>query len=269
MHWVAPPHRPRRGQGDVCHGDLVRAFDALGVSASTGATLSACGNAQVLVPDVLDDHALDQIAASSMAGLAGPAAPRRLWCGSAGLALALARRHGLTPDSASPPPAAVGPLLLATASRHPVLREQLRQLRATLPLHTPASLRPDVDAHCLAVDLSSITPQAPEAAAAALARHARELVERLAPPRMLVVIGGDTLLALCEAAGVRALVAEAGPRVGWGRATLLGGRWDGAVCLSRSGAFGTPDDLAVLLAMLLPARRGDIAPEPDCKGYTP
>jgi hypothetical protein len=69
-------------------------------------------------------------------------------------------------------------------------------------------------------------------------------------PTNLVVVGGDTLLALCRAADVRSLQASASPRAGWGRAHLVGGLWDGLTCYSRSGAFGPPDDLRALLAAL-------------------
>ena len=80
-----------------------------------------------------------------------------------------------------------------------------------------------------------------------LTQRMHAVVTKRARPAMLVVVGGDTLLALCRAAGVHALQAGTSPRAGWGRARLVGGPWDGLICYSRSGAFGPPDDLRALL----------------------
>ena len=66
------------------------------------------------------------------------------------------------------------------------------------------------------------------------------------------MIGGDTLLALCQASGATHLQAFKSIRPGWGRARIEGGLWHGTTLLSRSGAFGAPDDIAALLAQLAP-----------------
>jgi len=80
------------------------------------------------------------------------------------------------------------------------------------------------------------------AQAQALATHAPR-------PRVLVVVGGDTLLAMCQALGATGLrSAEALARPGWGCAQMVGGRWDGLLCHTRSGAFGGPQDLREVLA---------------------
>jgi hypothetical protein len=69
----------------------------------------------------------------------------------------------------------------------------------------------------------------------------------------LVVIGGDTLLAMARASAATALMAYRSPRRGWGLARFVGGRWAGRLCWSRSGAFGPADDLVDLTAALLGA----------------
>lgn len=198
--------------------DLRAAFAAVGLTVRSGDVPDAQGG--VLVPDVLTDADLDR--------LASHAAPRWLWCGSAGLAWALARQGQLAPGpSAAPTP---GVTHTITASRHPVLRGQIG----------------DIDLY----DLSHHRPLPASEAQTLLQQRTRALVRALPRPDNLVVVGGDTLLALCQAAGVHSLQACASPRSGWGRATLLGGPWHGVACYSRSGAFGAPDDLSALLATL-------------------
>ncbi|HEY5580100.1 MAG TPA: hypothetical protein VIK56_02895, partial [Rhodoferax sp.] len=130
-----------------------------------------------------------------------------------------------------------GLTLVLTASRHPVLREQLR--------HLP---RPVAGTDLL--DLAEAQPLCPAEAQARLRQQMLAIVTTRPRPTTLVVVGGDTLLALCRAADVRSLQAGPSPRAGWGRARLVGGLWDGLTCYSRSGAFGPPDDLRALLAAL-------------------
>ena len=191
-----------------------------------------CGLGQqhgVLVPDVRSDADLARIAQLSQSAEAS----RWLWCGSAGLAWALAQ-HGQLAPTASPqvPP---GPTQLVTASRHPVLRAQLARLaHLGVPLH----------------DLAGEQSLPAAEARAQLQQRSHTLVQNLPRPAKLVVVGGDTLLALCQAAVTHCLHAGASPRSGWGQARLQGGAWDGVSCYSRSGAFGAPDDLSALLATL-------------------
>jgi uncharacterized protein YgbK (DUF1537 family) len=191
--------------------DLHAALAAVGVNIHSGS---------VRVPDVLCDADLDRLARHP--------APRWLWCGSAGLAWALARQGQHAPTQSAP--STPGLTHTITASRHPVLRGQI----GGLDLH----------------DLSHPAPLPAAEAQALLQQRAQALVHTLPRPDNLVVVGGDTLLALCQAAGIHSLQAGSSPRSGWGRATLLGGPWHGVACYSRSGAFGAPDDLSALLAML-------------------
>lgn len=243
-HWVAPPHRPLGLRTHEHPGTLVQAFAQLGLNAHIPSDLahSLQQAGQVVLPDILNDHDLDQLAALTRSA----AAPRWLWCGSAGLAWALARQEqagapssatGAAPTTA--PAAPAGLTLVLSASRHPVLREQWRQL--------PAS-----DAHTELIDLAEVQPLSAAQAQARLTQRLDALVSTHARPAALVVVGGDTLLALCQAASVRSLQAGASARAGWGRARLVGGPWHGLICYSRSGAFGPPDDLRALLAALAP-----------------
>lgn len=248
-HWVAPPHQPAGPHTYEHPQALSTAFAAHGLSvqllARTPDALPPEGG--VLIPSVLSEHELDRLAELA----ATPAAQRWLWCGSAGLAAALVRhtvQHNppeAANDAEAPPvPARHGkpPALLITASRHPVLREQLHHLAL---LDTPIEV----------IDLAEPQPLTPEQAQTRLAQRLQTLVQhhRQAPAH-LVVVGSDTLLALCHAASVRSLQAGPSPHPGWGHARLVGGVWDGVSCYSRAGAFGDSDDIYQLLATLTAAR---------------
>ena len=243
-HWVAPPHQPQGVRTHEYAGALAQAFLHVGLGAHlpdrVRSSLQAGGG--VVIPDILSDQDLDQLAALTQS----PQEPPWLWCGSAGLAWALARLDaaaaGIT--SVATTPAAGGRTLVLTASRHPVLREQLR--------HLPAS-----DAGTEVIDLAEEQPLKPDEAQVRLRQRLHRLVATGQRPGTLVVIGGDTLLALCRAADVSSLQADRSARTGWGLARLVGGPWDGLSCYSRSGAFGASDDLRAMLAELGASRHPD------------
>jgi hypothetical protein len=140
--------------------------------------------------------------------------------------------------------------MLVSASHHAVSREQWRVLRGSrwaADCHAgaePASLRRAAEAYPRLIDLSPEGFISADEAAALLERQAALIAEHAPRPGALVVVGGDTLLALCRALGARGLRSEpALDRAGWGCARMVGGRWDGVVCHTRSGAFGGPEDL--------------------------
>lgn len=239
-HWVASPRQPYGPRSHEHPGPLALALTRVGLGVQIPAQVSDCLQhpGHVVIPDLLTDHDLDELATLT----AQPQASNWLWCGSAGLAWALVRQQlaGAAPLQ-TPPDCGPGRPLLLTASQHPVLREQLHRLA---PLDLPIDL----------VDLAESEPLSPQQAQARLAQRMQTLVAHHPRPPLLAVVGGDTLLALCRAAGVRSLQAGPSPRTGWGRAKLVGGAWDGLCCYSRSGAFGPPDDLGALLATLTPPR---------------
>ena len=206
------------------------------------------------VPDVLDDAALDTAVLSAM-----QSGQRWLWCGSAGLAHSLARH--LPQRLAQPTPLEAmspteGPVMLVSASHHQVSRAQWRALRDVrgAQCHSgedPRSLEVDAALYPSLIDLSASRPITAEQAAALLHAQTQAIAAHAPRPRTLVVVGGDTLLALCRALGATGLQSEeALERPGWGCARMLGGRWDGVVCHTRSGAFGKHDDLEQVLKSL-------------------
>jgi uncharacterized protein YgbK (DUF1537 family) len=202
------------------------------------------------VPDVLDEATLD-----SVARIALQTGKHWLWCGSAGLAHALARHMPKPPQTGRVLPSN-GQVMLVSASHHPVSREQWRLLCATHGdlCHAgedPSTLQVDAAHYPALIDLSSSEQITSEQAAALLNTQAQAISANAPRPGNLVVVGGDTLLALCRALGAIRLQSEAAlDRPGWGCARILGGRWDGLVCHTRSGAFGSPQDLLDVLTIL-------------------
>jgi uncharacterized protein YgbK (DUF1537 family) len=206
------------------------------------------------VPDVRNEAEMDAVAAHAVNGARG-----WLWCGSAGLAHALAKFMPMpTVQVAAPAPSvAGGAVMLVSASHHDVTREQWRVLTQS---DWAGGCFQGEDSHRLAeqtadyptlIDLSAQALLTPSQAAALLAQQARLIALHAPRPRTLVVVGGDTLLALCHALGATGLRSEVPlARAGWGCARMQGGRWDGLVCHTRSGAFGGPEDLLQVLNSL-------------------
>jgi D-threonate/D-erythronate kinase len=187
------------------------------------------------------------LASVAAAGLAVDG--RVLWCGSSGLAGALAGQRPPAPTDLAPP------VLGLFGSDHPVTAAQLRAVaphHLTLPDGSVASAaivaaRLEAAGTALvAFELPSDLPRA--TAAARIAREMAALTERLAPPRTLVVAGGETLRALCIALGTERLDVCGQLLPGVPRSVMRGGRWDGVDVVSKSGAFGTPDLLRQLVA---------------------
>jgi uncharacterized protein YgbK (DUF1537 family) len=206
------------------------------IAESFAESFAGLGATGLWVPEVQTEADLRALAAHSLQA----AARDWLWCGSAGLAQALAAAHG---RSAQPAPIGVAarPVMLVSASWQPVIKRQWERLRSAFTGSAELALH----------DLAPPDRLSADEAAAALQRGAGEIVATAAAPGSLVVVGGDTLRALLHATGARSLLAEASPRAGWGRARIVGGRWDGVPLHSRSGAFGDDDDLLELVAALM------------------
>lgn len=253
----------RAGQPDAAvAASLAEGLRARGWTVHTGPHPPATEAAPwAWVPDAVRDADLDRIARLAVSDQGAC-----LWCGSAGLAQALARQglavQGLDQACASSDASGqAGPLMLVSASHHAVSRAQWRRLRdsawgpachAGVETVGWAEASPDQP---LLLDLCAPQPLSPEQAASLLARQAATIAQHGARPHTLVVVGGDTLLALCQALGAQGLQ-SATPlaRSGWGCARMLGGRWDGVLCHSRSGAFGPENDLLEVIELLQVAR---------------
>ncbi|WP_066334073.1 four-carbon acid sugar kinase family protein [Azohydromonas lata] len=237
-------------QGRVTEGGrqwVVKADDSRSPVGPESIAQALVGDVPVWVPDVRSDADMDAVVALALK----PETARWLWCGSAGLAHAMAR--GLDLDVPAATPASergMGAPMLVSASHHPVSREQWRVLRASRwadECHAgakPETLRRAAEGYPRLIDLSPQEMITADQAAALLERQAALIAENAPRPGALVIVGGDTLLAMCRALGASGLVSEtAMDRAGWGCARMVGGKWDGVVCHTRSGAFGGAEDL--------------------------
>ncbi len=161
-----------------------------------------------------------------------------LWCGSGGLARALAA-------SAPAPRSAVlrPPVLGLFGSDQATTQRQLAACGAAairLRHGREASQVAETLAHrgvaLVSPDLPDGLPRAD--AARRIGESFAALTHRLPQPGTLLVAGGETLRALCGALGASALEATGLLCPGVPRSVLRGGRWDGLPVISKSGAFG-------------------------------
>ena len=156
--------------------------------------------ARVVTASSVSDADLDAVVAGGIASRR-----RILWAGSGGLAAALARHWGGSPElRISPLPTS---LIFCIGSDHPVTLQQIARLRDAKPdaVVLPAGPIPDCGA--------------------------------------LLLSGGDTASAICRAAETRRidLYGELLPGIPWG--ILRCGRLDGIPVVTKSGGFGAPDAL--------------------------
>ena len=189
--------------------DLAAALGALGVA--------------VQVRDAETDADLDAIVAEARA-LSG----RVLWCGTGGLAGALAGRRVV------PCPALPRPVLALIGSDHAVSRAQIAAV--------PVGLRDAVVVCALAAGLGR-----DEARRRIGRMFTAVLRERRERPGTLFVTGGETLRDLCGALGASHLEVDGEIEPGVPTSVLRGGAWEGQRIVSKSGAFGDAGFLARLL----------------------
>lgn len=224
----------REGRWHPVCGDIAAALTEAGLPARRASV--ADGPVEgVAVYDARDESDL-----AAIVGLAG--GEPVLWCGSGGLAGALAQ-------GAKPPADATlaGPVLGLFGSDRP---ETEAQLAACGPLRLVLSRADIGDARSVAgrlerdgavvASLALPAGTAREAAAGHIAEAFAAVVEGLPRPGTLLVAGGETLKALCLALGAEGLTVTGEIAPGLPRSTLRGGRWDGLPVVSKSGAFGGP-----------------------------
>ncbi len=162
-----------------------------------------------------------------------------LWCGTAGLAEALAGRAPIHMETTK------ASFLGLIGTDHPVTQGQLRH---AAPWHTmfdpaqPAS-RARIESRLAGNEAVVVTMQLPATAERHLAHRLIEtaladLLAGLPQPGTLFVTGGETLSSVCTALGTEALEVHGEIEAGIPVSLLRGGRWDGATVISKSGAFG-------------------------------
>lgn len=243
---VAPafPYQGRRTEGGrqfarrdggwaPVSGDIAEALRAVGLPARR-ASIADGPVPGVAVYDAASD---DDLARLADLGRDEPV----LWCGSGGLAAALARGVAAPSDFRL-----AGPVLGLFGSDRAETAAQLAACgphRLILPPGGanhggPVAERLGRDGVVLA-SLALPEDTAREAAAAQIAATFAAVVDRIPKPGTLLVAGGETLKALCLALTVERLDVTGQITPGLPRSTLRGGRWDGLAVISKSGAFGT------------------------------
>jgi uncharacterized protein YgbK (DUF1537 family) len=180
-----------------------------------------------------------------------------LWCGTGGLARALA------PHDAAVAATLPRPILGLFGSDQPATQAQLQ---ACGDYHLRLAATGAVDAGRVAhrlqhegaalVSLDLPPGLTRDAAARQIADRLHRLCEALPPPATLLVAGGETLHGLCLALRATSLALHGRISPGLPRSVLCGGHWHGTVVVSKSGAFGPPALLRDLLTLNgFPAKR--------------
>lgn len=185
--------------------------------------------------------------------------PPTLWCGSAGLAGALAASVSVPTSTAL---GHVRPTLAILGTTAPSTLLQLAVLDARRPNLvrridagdvTEVAAAADLAARRIAQDASAVLAITPATncdavtARRSIAAAVRIVAERVPPPAALLVSGGATYFDLARALGVgRAdVLGELSP--GIPVSCLVGGRWNGVNVISKSGSFGDAQMLADLM----------------------
>lgn len=172
---------------------------------------------------------------------------RLLWCGSGGLAHALARG-----PHASVPATLKTPVLGLFGSDHPATAAQLSACGAVLIVS--ADIKSNIDRIKRALDTGVAIVRLETAGAASRSSAAGHFLQEimllsasLEPPKTLLVAGGETLKAQMIAAGARSLQVVGRLEPGLPKSVIQGGPWAGVDVISKSGAFGPPDLWSKLL----------------------
>ena len=176
-----------------------------------------------------------------------------VWCGSAGLAHALARQMAL-PGQISHKPI-TQPVLIVSGSYHAQTEQQLDYLHAhkmtMVALHHAATDPIQVCVQALSARRSvaltrpatTVDLQHSQLIADELGNTTRQILAQLSFLPRFILTGGDTALAVCHALEATAieLLHEIEPGIPVGQ--IVGGIADGATLITKSGGFGDAQTL--------------------------
>jgi D-threonate/D-erythronate kinase len=164
---------------------------------------------------------------------------RVLWCGSAGLAEAIAGAEPLRIETTG------SPLLALVGTDHPVTLRQLREIEPHRVVFDPedAAGIAAIEAQLQQKGAAVVTIHVPDVAdrhlaASRIGASFTNLLAALPRPGTLFVTGGETLSRVCAALGAEALEVQGEIEPGIPVSVLKGGKWQGARVISKSGAFG-------------------------------
>ncbi|WP_374202188.1 four-carbon acid sugar kinase family protein [Roseomonas sp. CECT 9278] len=263
-HVVLAPAFP--AQGRITRGGrvLVRQADASFAAAASdlGALLAAEGlRARRGDPSAPLPPGLSVFDAEQDADLARIVARGRLadgpvlWCGSGGLARALAGMSAAAVDGVL-----CGPVLGLFGSDQAVTARQLAACGDSAVAIGSGDDSATVARRLDATGLAMVRVALPEGldrveAARRIAVTMAGLTQRLPRPGTLIVAGGETLRAICDSLGAGGLDAVGIVQPGVPRSVIRGGAWDGVPVISKSGGFGGDALWRDLLAEALPTYR--------------
>jgi uncharacterized protein YgbK (DUF1537 family) len=164
-----------------------------------------------------------------------------LWCGSGGLAAALARG---TEVSLSGP--LKRPVLGVFGSDNSATAAQLAMCEGLVIRTGDVRQHLDRIKQRLADGVALVVLEAPRGASRAdaaqcIAGEIMHLSRLIDPPGTLLIAGGETLKAQSIAVGARALQVLGRLEPGVPKSVIEGGSWAGVDVISKSGAFGPPD----------------------------
>ena len=223
------------GSWSAVGGDIASELRAAGLVAVQASPADALADG-ISIFDAETDGDLDRVVSAGRSA-AGPV----LWCGSGGLAGALARGHNVRKSWQL-----MKPVLGLFGSDHPATLAQL----SACNVHWIAVSRSHeeigaIERRLAKTGVAFVSAKLPtDMARAAAARRVGEILgsvaSRLAPPATVIVAGGETLKQLCTALGAQSLLATAQVTPGVPRSLMQGGIWDGVEVVSKSGAFGPP-----------------------------
>jgi D-threonate/D-erythronate kinase len=236
------------GKQSMLPADLVADLAQLGVSTA----LAHAGEPAPLGVSMWDaetDADLDAIVAAAGRAAGG----NTLWCGSGGLASALARSAGLSVQTAF---TFDRPFLGLFGSDQPITAAQVYacdELGVTIEDGGVSAIH-EITTRLGAGGVALVRLALPEnvtrdEAARRIAREFGRLLSDISPPATLFVAGGETLRAVCDALGAGCLEIEGQAEPGVPVSRLRGGRFAGLRVVSKSGAFGDRDLLKRLLGI--------------------
>jgi D-threonate/D-erythronate kinase len=168
--------------------------------------------------------------------------PKRiLWAGSGGLASALARAMPSGGMQTPPPQPGTGPVLFCIGSDHPATLAQQARLLAERPIRSLCATNAKAEEVAASL-LRGEHVLLPIPRGAVSADMVRGLIVK-SPAAAVMLSGGDTASAVCNAVGARFI--ELGGEIAPGipRGVLRGGSLDGHAVVTKSGGFGGADSL--------------------------